>query len=275
MKLSGKSSIFNIFNNNATKQKLEQNAPSLRNHLKERKLALQAWNAISVEELQPVTLTANVTAKNRSGVRELRVREFHYIGDCGYAHGGQDSGVDTPTTALAVFASDLADSYLNQAALLGIDIDSLTIEIHGQPDKVPTGRVWYPRNFLYTLYIDSPASDAELEKLATLAEQNSAVATLVKAAVVPQLIIDRKDSPRERKVEGATLASLREYIWGKRQAILASKAKQKDAPRDTAAILKALAPKQGPWVKVFPNGVRQLTVNDKYLILQPVPARCE
>ena len=137
-----------IFKNNATKQKLEQNAPSLRNHLKERKLALQAWNAISVEELQPVTLTANVTAKNRSGVRELRVREFHYIGDCGYAHGGQDSGVDTPTTAQAVFASDLADSYLNQAALLGIDIDSLTIEIHGQPDKVPTGRVWYPRNFL-------------------------------------------------------------------------------------------------------------------------------
>lgn len=261
-----------IFKNNATKQKLEQNAPSLRNHLKERKLALQAWNAISVEELQPVTLTANVTAKNRSGVRELRVREFHYIGDCGYAHGGQDSGVDTPTTAQAVFASDLADSYLNQAALLGIDIDSLTIEIHGQPDKVPTGRVWYPRNFLYTLYIDSPASDAELEKLATLAEQNSAVATLVKAAVVPQLIIDRKDSPRERKVEGATLASLREYIWGKRQAILASKAKQKDTPRDTAAILKALAPKQGPWVKVFPNGVRQLTVNDKYLILHDNPA---
>ena len=200
------------------------------------------------------------------------MREFHYIGDCGYAHGGQDSGVDTPTTAQAVFASDLADSYLNQAALLGIDIDSLTIEIHGQPDKVPTGRVWYPRNFLYTLYIDSPASDAELEKLATLAEQNSAVATLVKAAVVPQLIIDRKDSPRERKVEGATLASLREYIWGKRQAILASKAKQKDTPRDTAAILKALAPKQGPWVKVFPNGVRQLTVNDKYLILHDNPA---
>ena len=261
-----------IFKNNATKQKLEKNAPSLRNHLKERKVALQAWNAISGNELQPVTLTANVVAKNRSGVRELRVREFHYIGDCGYAHGGQDSGVDTPTTAQAVFASDLADSYLNQAALLGIDIDSLTIEIHVQPDKQPTGRVWYPRNFLYTLYIDSPASDAELEKLATLAEQNSAVATLVKAAVVPKLIIDRKDLPREKKVEGATLAGLREYIWGKRQAILASKAKQEAFKKDTAAIRKALAPKQGPWVKVFPNGVRQLTVNDKYLILHDNPA---
>ena len=261
-----------IFRSNSTKTRLEKNAPSLRNHLKERKVALEAWNAIPGSELQPVTLTANVTAKNRSGVRELRIREFHYIGDCGYAHGGQDSGVDTPTTAQAVFASDLADSYLNQAALLGIDIDSLTIEIHGQPDKVPTGRVWYPRNFLYTLYIDSPASDAELEKLATLAEQNSAVATLVKAAVVPQLSIDRKESPREKKVEGATLAGLREYIWGKRQAFQASKAKAEKAKRDTAAIRKALAPKRGPWVKVFPNGVRQLTVNDKYLILHDSPA---
>ena len=249
-----------IVRSNSTKTRLEKNAPSLRNHLKERKVALEAWNAIPGSELQPVTLTANVTAKNRSGVRELRIREFHYIGDCGYAHGGQDSGVDTPTTAQAVFASDLAA------------IDSLTIEIHGQPDKVPTGRVWYPRNFLYTLYIDSPASDAELEKLATLAEQNSAVATLVKAAVVPQLSIDRKESPREKKVEGATLAGLREYIWGKRQAFQASKAKAEKAKRDTAAIRKALAPKRGPWVKVFPNGVRQLTVNDKYLILHDNPA---
>ena len=264
-----------IFRSEATKQQLEQNAPSLRSHLKQRKVALEAWKAISPRDLKQVTVTANVTAKNRAGIRELRVRDFHYIGDCGYSHGGQDSGVDTPTTAQAVFASDLADSYLNQAALLGIDIDSLTIEIHGQPDKVKTNRVWYPRNFLYTIYIDSPASDAELEKLAVLAEQNSAVATLVKAAVVPQLTIDRKESPREKKIEGATLAGLREYIWGKRQALQASKAKAEAAraqQADKKAVRQVVAPKQGPWVKVFPNGVRQLTVNDKYLILHDNPA---
>ncbi|MCR5068691.1 MAG: hypothetical protein K6A78_02665, partial [Prevotella sp.] len=54
---------------------LEKNAPSLRNHLKARKVALEAWNAIPASELQPVTLTANVVAKNRAGYRELRVRE--------------------------------------------------------------------------------------------------------------------------------------------------------------------------------------------------------
>lgn len=265
-----------IFKSNQTKQKLEKNAPSLRNHLRQRKVALEAWNKLTDKDLQTVTLTANVTAKNRSGVRELRIREFHYIGDCGYTHGGQDSGVDTPTTAQAVFASDLADSYLNQAALLGIDIDSLTIEIHGRPDTVPTGRVSYPRNFLYTIYIDSPASDAELEKLAQLAEQNSVVATLVKLAVTPQLTIDRKDSPREKKVEGSTLAGLREYIHGKRQAILASRARYEEIRKNQSNQRKQTEKtvrkeRRGPWVKVFPNGVRQLTVNDKYLILHDNP----
>ena len=269
--------VLDVFKSENTKHKLEQNAPSLRDHLKKRKVALEAWNALTDKELKPVTITANVVAKNRSGVRELRVREFHYIGDCGYTHGGQDSGVDTPTTAQAVFASDLADSYLNQAALLGIDIDSLTIEIHGRPDKEPTGRVSYPRNFLYTIYIDSPASDAELEKLAQLAEQNSVVATLVKQAVTPQLTIDHKWSPREKKVEGATLEGLREYIHGKRQAILASRAKWEALKNDTTAQRRnrerstVKREPRGPWVKVFPNGVRQLTVNDKYLILHDNP----
>ncbi len=267
-----------IFRSTETKRQLELNAPSLRDHLKQRKVALEAWNALSDKDLKPVTLTANVTVKNRSGVRELRVRNFQYVGDCVYAHGGQDSGVDTPTTAQAVFASDLADSYLNQAALLGIDIDSLTIELHGRPDAEPTGRVSYPRNFLYTIYIDSPASDEELEHLAELAEQNSVVASLVKLAVTPQLTIDHKLSPREKKVEGATLEGVREYIHGKRQAVLAGRERWERLQKEREAAEKSerrqrREPQEprGPWVKVFPNGVRQLTVNDKYLILHDNP----
>ena len=143
-----------VFTSAKKKTLLEKNAPTLREYLKIRKNSIEAWNAIPASELKPVTLTANVVAKNRAGYRELRVREFHYVGDCGYTDGGQDAGVETQTTAAAVFASDLADSYINQAALAGIDIDSLTIEIHGQPDKEHTNRVKYNRNFLYTIYAD-------------------------------------------------------------------------------------------------------------------------
>lgn len=259
--------VLSTIKSDKKKAALEKNAPQLRDHLKARKKALDAWNAIPASELQPVTLTANVVAKNRAGYRELRVREFHYIGDCGYGDGGQDAGVETQTTAAAVFASDLADSYINQAALAGIDIDSLTIEIHGQPDKVPTNRVRYNRNFLYTIYVDSPASDEELEQLAKLAEENSSVVTLIKQAVTVPVSIVYKHSSPERKVEGSTLAGLREYIHGKRQAKLAAAEAAKNKPAEARK-----APASGPWATVFPNGARQLTISNKYHIVHDNPA---
>lgn len=255
-----------IFKSAKKKSVLAKNAPSLRQHLKERKAAIEAWNAVPASDLKPVTLTADVVAKNRAGYRELRVREFHYIGDCGYSDGGQDAGVETQTTAAAVFASDLADSYINQAALRGIDIDSLTIEIHGQPDKVPTNRVPYNRNFLYTIYIDSPASDAELEQLAVEAEKNSSVVTLIKKAVDVPVNIVYTHSSRERVIGGATLEGLREYIHGKRQAKLAAQEAAKIAPRPQQA------PKSGPWATVFANGTRELTISNKYHIIHDNPA---
>ena len=255
-----------VFKSAKKKSVLDKNAPSLRQHLKERKAAIEVWNAVPASELKPVTLTADVVAKNRAGYRELRVREFHYIGDCGYSDGGQDAGVETQTTAAAVFASDLADSYINQAALRGIDIDSLTIEIHGQPDKEPTNRVPYNRNFLYTIYVDSPASDAELEQLAVEAERNSSVVTLIKKAVTVPVNIVYTHSSRERVIGGETLEGLREYIHGKRQAKLAAQEAAKNSPRPQQT------KKTGPWATVFANGARELTISNKYHIVHDNPA---
>ena len=255
-----------VFKSAKKKSVLAKNAPSLRQHLKERKAAIEVWNAVPASELKPVTLTADVVAKNRAGYRELRVREFHYIGDCGYSDGGQDAGVETQTTAAAVFASDLADSYINQAALHGIDIDSLTIEIHGQPDKEPTNRVPYNRNFLYTIYVDSPASDAELEQLAVEAERNSSVVTLIKKAVTVPVNIVYTHSSRERVIGGETLEGLREYIHGKRQAKLAAQEAAKNSPRPQQT------KKTGPWATVFANGARELTISNKYHIVHDNPA---
>jgi hypothetical protein len=174
--------------------------------------------------------------------------------------------VETQTTAAAVFASDLADSYINQAALRGIDIDSLTIEIHGQPDKEPTNRVPYNRNFLYTIYVDSPASDAELEQLAVEAEKNSSVVTLIKKAVTVPVNIVYTHSSRERVIGGETLEGLREYIHGKRQAKLAAQEAAKNSPRPQQT------KKTGPWATVFANGARELTISNKYHIVHDNPA---
>ena len=264
-----------VFVNPDVKQRLAQNAVTLREHLLHRRAALLQWQSLPVSELQPVTLRVQAVAKNRGGQRELRVRRFHYLGDCGYSHGGQDSGVDTPTTAQAVFASDLADSYLNQAALLGIPIDSLTIELHGRPDKEPTGRVYYPRNFLYTVYISTPASDAELNHLADLAEQNSPVVNFIKRPIDLTHDIDLKPSPKKHEVKGSTLAGLREYLQGKRQAQQASKKQQEELRKKWEAEQKEpqseRKERKGPEVRVLSNGVRELTVNEKYLILNDNP----
>ena len=264
-----------VFVNPDTKTRLEQNAVTLREHLLHRRAALLQWLSLPASELQPVTLRVQAVAKNRGGQRELRVRRFHYLGDCGYGHGGQDSGVDTPTTAQAVFASDLADSYLNQAALLGIAIDSLSIELHGRPDTVKTNRVHYPRNFLYTVRISTPATDAELEQLAALAEANSPVVNFIKQATELSHDIDYQPSPKSHVVKGETLAGLREYLQGKRQATLASKKKFEELRKQWEA--EQSRPQRerkeavGPVVRVLNNGVRELTVNGKYLILHDNP----
>lgn len=248
---------YGVFKDAAVKAQYEKDGPSLSQHLAQRAKALKAWNSISPSLLEPVTLHATVTAKNRGGSRELRIRNFHYIGDCGYKHGGQDTGVETQTTARGVFASDIANSILDQAAIQGIGIDSLYIEIQGQPDKQPTNRVNYTRNFLYTVRIASKATDAQLEKLISDAEQHSPTVNLIKRAVTPQLTIDYKQTPRERTIEGKTLAGLREYIHGKRQALLAyynpDSLKVQPSP-------KAAQPSPQPYVRVLSNGVRQLNV---------------
>lgn len=262
-----------VFVNPDVKQRLAQNAVTLREHLLHRRAALLQWQSLPASELQPVTLRVQAVAKNRGGQRELRVRRFHYLGDCGYSHGGQDSGVDTPTTAQAVFASDLADSFLNQAALLGIPIDSLSIELHGRPDTEKTDRVYYPRNFLYTVYIDTPATDAELQKLTALAEANSPVVNFIKKAIELTHDIDFQPSPKSGKAN--TLAGLREYLQGKRQAQQASR-QQAEKLRKQLKAGQELSRRErkepsGPIARVLSNGVRELTVNGKYLILHDNP----
>lgn len=264
-----------VFVHAETKNRLEQSAITLREHMLHRRAALLQWQSLPAEELQPVTLKVQAVAKNRGGQRELRVRRFHYLGDCGYSHGGQDSGVDTPTTAQAVFASDLADSYLNQAALLGIAIDSLRIELHGRPDTEKSERVYYPRNFLYTVYISTPATDGELERLATLAEEHSPIVNFIKKATVLSHDIDLKPSPKNHVVKGSTLAGLREYLQGKRQAQEASKKQMEELRKQWEAEQKRPLSERkepiGPTVRVLNNGVRELTVNEKFLILHDNP----
>lgn len=144
-----------------------QSAPGFKQLLERRKNAVAQWNAIPTEALQPITIKAFAVAEQRAGTRHVIIREHQYLNDSGYNNGGFDLGIGTPDHVAAAIAGDLIDSYLTQAAIKGIAIDSLAINIKQTKQSI---KDW---GLDYTIYIDSPVSDETLESLRLLAEQHS------------------------------------------------------------------------------------------------------
>lgn len=191
---------------------------SLNDHLENRRKALLELEHQPADSLLPVTIQAKTTAEQRSGTRRMRIRDFQIISDSDTDFAGYSLGPGSPESSVATLASDIADSYLNQAALKGVPLDSLEIEIFTRRDSVPTGRVNYPRNYLYVAYIKSPASDVELEDLRKAAEANSPLFNFI---VKPQVVtgeINYTQTPNEVVIPEGGQPGLREYLKYKRIA---------------------------------------------------------
>ena len=114
---------------NAYFQKAWKSAPSFRDLLKRRKAAVNQFRAIPTAALQPITIRAFATAEQRAGTRHVIIREHQYLNDSGYNNGGFDLGIGTPDHVIAAIAGDIIDSYVTQAAIKGVAIDSLAINI--------------------------------------------------------------------------------------------------------------------------------------------------
>ena len=138
-------------------QKAWKSAPSFRDLLKRRKAAVNQFRAIPTAALHPITIRAFATAEQRAGTRHVIIREHQYLNDSGYNNGGFDLGIGTPDHVIAAIAGDIIDSYVTQAAIKGVAIDSLAINIK------QTGHSLQNWGLDYTIFIDSPASDQQLE----------------------------------------------------------------------------------------------------------------
>lgn len=192
---------------------------SLRDQL-ERRAALQESQARTRSETQ--TLEARVTAESRSGVRRLRIRDFQYLSDSGRDFGGYNLGAGSWDTEVAVLASAIADEFVIQAAAQKIPVDGIDVLFTSHPDD-PTAekarKVAYPRNLSYVAYIDSPATDAQLEALRQAVEKTSPVLNLISAGYpIPHGEIILKPSPATRDSE--LPPGLRDFLVEKRGAIL-------------------------------------------------------
>ncbi|MEW6346421.1 MAG: OsmC family protein [Paraburkholderia sp.] len=141
--------------------------------------------------VKAVQLKANVRALGRSGVREIRIRDFQVISDSPADFAGYNLGPASPELQLGVLGSCLTHITLIQAAERQLRIDSIDVEVTGeqhplaqQPgfENVPI----FPHNIRYTLNIQSPESPETIRALHAAVE---AVCPIYNLLTQPQTIL--------------------------------------------------------------------------------------
>jgi uncharacterized OsmC-like protein len=210
-----------VFKTKSAEDRFTAAYPGLNDFLKRRLAALQLLEQTPSEDLQPITLSVRTTAEQRSGVRRIRIRGHQIISDSDYSFAGYSLGPGSPESTLTVIASDIADTYLSQAALKGVRIDSLGVSIASRPDSVrPAQRIVYPHNLLYTVYVNSPATDEQLEELRLLTEKHSPVFNLASTKQPLKGDIEYRQTPKDLTAQAPYQPGLREYLKYKRAALL-------------------------------------------------------
>lgn len=164
---------------------------SLVEYLEQKREAVLAREAgIRSGTVGALDLKANVTAEGRSGIRRIKIRDFQVITDSPPSFAGYDLGPGSPELQLGILGSCLNHSYLIQAALQQVPIDSLEIEVTGRIDP-RSGRPGhettpvYPHDIAYTVRVSSPASAAQIAQLTTAVEQACPILNLLRQ---PQLL---------------------------------------------------------------------------------------
>ena len=142
-------------------------------------------------DLKANKLKANVRALGRSGVREIRIRDFQVISDSPADFAGYDLGPASPELQLGVLGSCITHITLIQAAERELRIDSIEVEVTGeqhplaqQPgfEHVPV----FPHNIQYTLDIVSPEAPEAIRALHKAVEEVCPIFNLLKN---PQTIV--------------------------------------------------------------------------------------
>ncbi|WP_019536320.1 OsmC family protein [Paenibacillus ginsengihumi] len=130
-----------------------------------RKLDEQAW-----ADPKPRNYTAKVRAAGRSGVREIRIRDYRIISDSPENFAGYSLGPASPEIQLGVLGSCMTHITLIQAAKLGISLESLEIEVRGQEHPLAGQEGYedvpiYPHNIHYKLHITSNEPPERIQEL--------------------------------------------------------------------------------------------------------------
>lgn len=202
----------------------EDQASPLRTYLEAKREAIQAQSA---KPGTPTAIHAKVTAESRSGVRRLRIGptgEFQYISDSGRNYAGYNLGAGSWDSLVGTLASSVADEYIVQAAVQGVPLDGLDVVFTSIPER-KSETLAYPNNLSYVAYIDSPATDAQLQALKRAVHENSSAIDLVtRPQQVSHAEVEYHHSAAER--DPKLPPGLRDFITEeKRPAVLARQVK--------------------------------------------------
>jgi uncharacterized OsmC-like protein len=152
--------------------------PQLDEYLARKHAALTAKQAAfsANPDAALVTLRAAARVAGNSGVRPVKMGDYTVITDSAPGLAGYGLGITAPEMLLGALASCLAHSYVIQAALLGVALDALDVEISGQLDftgvvGLPVGDIPAIQQIAYHARIESPAPPEDIQKLHDLVEQ--------------------------------------------------------------------------------------------------------
>lgn len=134
----------------------------------------------------PKPIKAVVTAMGGSGARMIRIRDFALISDAKPEAGGFNLGPTPVELTMGALGACVSSSFLHQAAMRGIPVDALTIEVTAQTD--PRGPLLafpdipdHPHNIRFVARVDSPATDEQLQLMLEKAEATCSVSNLIRA----------------------------------------------------------------------------------------------
>ena len=127
-----------------------------------------------------VALSATSYCAGTTGARPTQMGDYLVVSDSAPGLAGNSLGPSSPQMLLGALASCLVHTYLLQATLLDIPLDSVEIEVTGSLDM--TGVVGLPfdgpmqlQDLDYSSHIESPASEAEQARLHDAVEIGCAV----------------------------------------------------------------------------------------------------
>ncbi|MBA2939487.1 OsmC family protein [Paenibacillus sp. CGMCC 1.16610] len=158
---------------------------TLNEYLIQKKAAGAALREKAAQDPKPNVLKAQARAAGRSGIREIRIRDFQIISDSPENFAGYNLGPSSPELQLGVLSSCITHIALIQASERGVTLESLEVEVTGEQhplagkpgyEDVPI----YPHNIQYKLYITSNESPETIAALHEAIERVCPIYNLLK-----------------------------------------------------------------------------------------------